>query len=359
MARSRNATEVEEMVNSAEDRVEMNSLPSIIDKSKLIPTGSTMLNLALSDDPYGGFLLGTINNIVGDSAAGKTFLLWTIFAEMVYSKRFDDYDLFYDEPEASLQFNINKLFGKSVEERVIIDLISESVEAFHDNVMDKLDEGKKKKIITPFAYGLDSLDAICTEDEIDRDIRKGTFGGQKPKLISEILRKIVQRIKDTNSILFVISQTRDNIGAMFGDKKTRSGGKALKFFSTHEMWMAVMGHIKRKERDVGVDVRVKVSKNKLTGKLRIVEFPIYYDYGIDDITSCIDFLITEKIWSETKGVVDTKGDFGGLQAKREKIISHIEDNDIKKLLVDLVANVWYDVESSIATDRKPKYETAD
>ena len=361
MARSRNSQEVKDMVDSEEDRIELNRLPSIIDKTKLIPTGSTLLNLGLSDDPYGGFHIGTINNIIGDSAAGKTFLLWTIFAEMVYDKRFDEYELYYDEPEASLAFNLSKLFGDVVEERIITEMISESVEAYHNNVMGLLDEGteKKKKIIKPFVHGLDSLDAICTEDEIDRDIRKGTFGGQKPKLISEILRKIVQNVKNTSSTIFVISQTRDNIGVTFGSKKTRSGGKALKFFSTHELWLAVEKHIKRKERDVGVDVIVKVSKNKLTGKLRKIKFPIYYDYGIDDISSCIDFLIEEKVWSETRGVIDTKGDFVADKTNQSKLITLIEEENLKPELVELVANTWYDIETSIASDRRPKYETVD
>ncbi len=357
MARSRNVEEVKEMLASEEERAELNKLPSVIDPSRLIPTGSTLLNLALSDDPYGGFYLGTINNIIGDSAAGKTFLLWTIFAEMVYDRRFRDYDLRYDEPEASLAFNIDKLFGDTVEQRVITSVISASVEEFHDNVMELLEEDKKKSV-KPFVYGLDSLDAICTEDEIERDVRKGTFGGQKPKLISEILRKIVQRIKGSSSAVFVISQTRDNIGVSFGEKKTRSGGKALKFFSTHELWMAITGHIKRKERDVGVNVKVKISKNKLTGKLRTVSFPIYYDYGIDDIASCIDFLVEEDIWSETKKVIDTKG-FVDKSMHHTKLIAEIEDNNRRKELIDLVAETWYDIERSISTDRRPKYETVD
>ena len=35
-------------------------------RTDLVPTGSTLLNLALSGKPYGGFKLGTIVNVVGD-----------------------------------------------------------------------------------------------------------------------------------------------------------------------------------------------------------------------------------------------------------------------------------------------------
>jgi hypothetical protein len=276
---------------------------------------------------------------------------------MVYNSRFNGHEIYYDEPESAFGFNVNKLWGKEVDERVRLDRLSGSVEDFHDNVMELITPVDKKKgtVVTPFVYGLDSLDMICTEDEIDRDIRKGSFGGQKPKLIGEILRKFVQDIKNTDSALIIVSQTRDNIGVSFGSKKTRSGGKALHFASTHELWLAVREHIKRKDRDVGVCVKVKVSKNKLTGKLRTIEFPIYYDYGIDDITSCIDFLIDEKVWSEKNGILMANGEFGNEKTKRDSLIPIIEDGG-KEALVDLVTNLWYEIEDSIATkDRKPKY----
>ena len=346
MTRASRIQEVEEAVE--ERAVSEGSSIGVLNKERLVPTGSTLLNLALSDDPYGGFYLGTIVNIVGDKSAGKSFLLWTTFAESTYDKRFDDHDLIYDEPESSLEFDLHKLFGSAVEERVILDILSGSVEDFHDNVLAKAN-GKN-----PFIYGLDSLDMICPEDEIDRDIRKGTYGGQKPKLISEILRKIVQKVKNTNSLVIIISQTRDNIGVTFGDKKTRSGGKALGFACTHEIWLAIESHVKRRERDVGVNVLCKVKKNKLTGKHRTINFPIYFDYGIDDIISCIEFLLEEKRWKKDKLKIVTNGDFEDISM--QNLIDFIESNDDnRKKLIEVTAETWREIEESIATDRPSKY----
>jgi RecA/RadA recombinase len=39
----------------------------------LIPTGSTHLNLACSENPFGGFRKGRIVNIIGDSDTAKTY----------------------------------------------------------------------------------------------------------------------------------------------------------------------------------------------------------------------------------------------------------------------------------------------
>lgn len=319
---------------------------------KLVSTGSTLLNLALSDDPYGGFVPGKIVNIIGDQSSGKTFLLWTLFAEAIYSGLFDDYKFINDEPEQALEIDIVKLFGKKIEEKVQQNTISDTIEDFHDNVMEMSGEGE------PFIYGLDSFDALTSIAELKRDIRDGTYGMEKPKLSGEILRKIVGRISDSESLVVVISQTRDKIGATFGPQKTRAGGKALHFYCTHELWLAVKSHIKRKDRDVGVNVIVKISKNKFTGKLRTVSFDILYDYGIDCIGSQIDWLVEEKFWGKPSGkrVIETKGDF--IDATREKLIEHIENNNFKDKLIQIVAKRWKEIEESIATDRRGKYAGA-
>ena len=315
---------------------------------KTISTGSTLLNLALSDDPYGGFAIGTIANIIGDQSAGKSFLLWTMFAEVTYASEFDGYKLLYDEPEQALAFDLGKLFGTKVGERVEREFTSDTIEDFHDNVMEQFKQD------SPFIYGEDSLDALTSEAELKRDIRDGSYKMEKAKIIGEILRKIVGKISKSNSLLVVISQTRDNIGITFGSKKTRSGGKALHFYCTHELWLAIKSHIKRKERDVGVNVIVKVGKNKLTGKLRTIEIPILYDYGIDNVTSCINWLIEEKHWKLCKRTIETGTEF--IDATMEKLIIHIEENNLESRLIEIVAKKWREIEDSIATNRRGKYD---
>lgn len=311
-------------------------------------SGSTLLNLALADSPVWGFSPGKLVNIIGDSSAGKSFLLWTIFAELSHDKRFDDYELIYDEPEVALEFDIPKLFGGKTEKRVRTDIRSETIEDFHDNVIKEVSKGK------PIIYGLDSFDALTSEAEIKREVRDGTYGMEKPKLSGIILRKICGKIHDTGSAVFVISQTRDNIGVSFGNKKTRSGGKALKFYSTHEMWLAVEAHIKRKDRDVGVNVKCKISKNKVTGKLRTIGFPLLYDYGIDDIQSMIDWLMDEKVWTKEGRKINTDGFIEPMTL--DNLIQNIIDNNLENKLKEIVANKWFDIEESISTKRPSKYE---
>lgn len=326
-----------------------------------VSTGSVLLNLALSDDPYGGFALGKLVNIVGDYSSGKSFLAWTIFSEAVYNPAFDDYALRYIEPEAAFEFDIEKLFGKPVRDRVLVDIVDKAVEKkkkdepytvedWYENTKDILSEKK------PFIDVLDSLDATTTKAEFARDISEGSYRLEKPKLMPEILRKIAGGVKGTHSLVIVISQTRDPIALTFGGgTKTRSGGQALHFFCSYELWMAVKSPIKRKDKQVGVNVRVRVKKNKFNGKQREIEFPIYVDYGIDCIESQINWLVEMNHWQKPRNqrIIKTEEPF--IDATREKIALHIEENNLQDKLVQVTARCWREIEQSITPNRKPKY----
>lgn len=327
----------------------------------LIPTGSTLLNLALSDKKEGGYVPGSVINIVGDSSAGKTFLLWTMFAEVVRHAEFKDYRLIYDEPESAFYMQAEKLFGIP-HSRIEMDIKSETIQDWFKNVVTTI------RSKTPFIYGIDSLDALSSIEEkkrIDTLLAKGEQEGsyktEKARIIGELLRNIVEALEKTKSLVPIISQTRDNIGVTFGEKKTRSGGRALRFYSTHEFWLSVEGHIARQKREVGVNVIVKVKKNKLTGKLRQVTFPIYFDYGVDDIGSCIDFLLEEKVWTLQGNKIVIAGADKDLfkDTRRDLLIKHIEENNLEDKLRELTEQTWHGVEDSIKTGRKPRYSVND
>jgi RecA/RadA recombinase len=342
----------------------------VTDSGIVFPTGSTMANLALADSPFGGYPAGTIVNIVGDSSAGKSMMLWTLFAEIARSSQFQDYDLFFDDAEAANSFDIDKLFGDISDRVVLIDPPSETIEDWYRNVL------MCTKSEKPFIYGLDSFDAIGSKAEQSRaeELIKsgemaGTFGGEKPKLASEMLRNIVSKIKKTGSLVFIISQTRDKIGAMaFQKKSTKSGGRAMKFYAHQEIWLSVTGSIAKevrgKKREIGVDVQFNVEKNKKTGKRRKVTFPILYDYGIDDLESSISWLVAEKFWGSTSAGLKVEGLSGVLSSlngniRKAELISRIEELEGEDDLKEYVAKCWFEIEEALRGKRKPKYHIGD
>ena len=150
--------------------------------------------------------------------------------------------------------------------------------------------------------------------------------------------------------MIIVSQTRANLG--FGAQfkpKTRFGGNALDFYCSQIMWLSVIESLKKKGRKVGTRVQVKVTKNKSSGKERTVNFIILNDYGIDDLTSMVEFLVEEKFWKKKaddeeerpnkkgrkkKNIIITEDPF--IDGKVEEIVDHIEENNLEDNLIQVV-----------------------
>lgn len=324
-------------------------------KREGVSSGATLLNCCLTDDPFVGLVDGKVVNVIGDSSSGKTLLMLTAMAEMCRDPRFDEYDLILDDAEDALAFDVGQLFGSRLAARLNTEFRSATIEEFYGHIKSRL---KDKK---PFIYVLDSLDALSCNEEQEHAEKYaegkevgGSYKMGKAKLLSEILRVITGDIADTRSMLVIISQIRDNLDPMSFQKKTRSGGRALKFYCTHEVWLTLGQKIKKKERQVGVDTIAKVTKNKITGKVRECKFSIFYDYGVDDIGSMVDFLVESGAWTKTGQTIDTHWD--GVKGTRDKLIREIEDNGWEVELRQLVGATWGSIEESIRLNRKARFE---
>lgn len=354
-----------EYAKEVEDSISAPAVKKSESNLVLLPTGSVMLNLACSDSAFGGYGSGKIVNLIGDSSAGKSILALTGLAEMCYDPRFDKYKLIYDDAEQAREFDVEYLFGKKAADRIVFrdKDASETIEEFYGNVLTELDGPN------PIVYVLDSFDSVTSEAEQDRsdeykkkkDKKSGSYKTEKPRMASEILRVIKGKVRDSASLIIIISQTRDTIGfgAMF-TPKSRSGGKALKFYCTHEIWLSVLGAEKSKDLVIGNWVGAKVSKNKLTGKKRDVSFPIFYDYGVDDVGSAVDFLIEIGTWKKVPA--DKKnGTPAGIKndlvdnCSKNRLIHTIETTNRKNDLFAIVQKAWTEREESVKLDRVSRF----
>lgn len=357
---------------SLEEQVAERQEPKELKAPKVfVPTGSTLLNLALSDRANGGYPLGRLVNIIGDSSAGKSFLTHAAFAEAAQIAYFDEYRFIRDDTEEADSFDVAKLFGKKVAARLEYAGKDAEGNPCSSNTTDDFLLNFKRAVRDgrPFIYVLDSLDALeAKEDQQKMDdivdaMEKGkqttgSYGMAKAKFMSGILRNIVQEIQKTRSLLIIVSQTRDNIDPMSPNKKTRSGGKALRFYSTQEIWLALAGKERKTSKGqsyvIGSECKAKVSKNRITGKLREVEFSILYDYGVDDLTSCIEWMIKNGFWKKS-GQTITIPELG-LSGTMGKVIDTIESEKLYRKISALVGRAWAEVEEGLKLGRKSKYE---
>jgi len=329
----------------------------IIDPNKLIPTGSTMLNLALSDTPYGGYYLGTLANIIGDKHTGKTFLSLNACADITYQNLFPNYQLIYDDVERRLKIDVAEMFGQRTKERVNIEHTS-VVEDWYQKSRAKV--AKKEK----FMWFLDSLDHISTEEE-RKKTKVARDYSEKPLLLTQMFTRIWNDLAEAEAFFCIISQTRQNIGvgAMFQPRR-RAGGDILGFVATHEVWLGMVERIKRgpqaNTKEVGIKVEARVEKNSLTGRRRRVRFDIIRDYGIDDVGSMIDWLLKEGFWSkpanQTKIHCASDVAFLPSSATKDELTEHVDANNLGKQLQGYVGRCWIIAEEKVATNRRRRYE---
>lgn len=337
---------------------------SVFKEEDLLSTGSTLLNLALSGNPRGGIPKGKYVYLVGDTSSGKTALSLTMLAEATINEEFENYDLIHDDIEGGNLFNLRRLFGRKLAERIQKpkkDGPSESLEEMYYNVDERL---KSKK---PFIYIVDSMDGLqskADEEKFEEEKKahksgKSTSGsyGTVAKINSKQLKRLMTPLAKTKSILVIISQTRDQLGFSF-DPKTRSGGRALPFYASVEIWASVKQKIKKKVKGkdypIGTITRIRIKKNRITGKDRTIDIPIYYSTGFDDIGSCIDFLLENSHWKTVgRSIVAHELNFKG---PREKLIRVIEEAPLNyRKLQNVVAKVWNEIEDELSVKRKNRY----
>lgn len=354
----------DELDEIAGSKLRRKELKGVGGKKPYVGTGSTLLNVALSGRAFGGIGAGEYLLLVGDSSACKTWLGLNILAEAANNQRFSEHELVYDPTENGALMDIRRFFGGRLADRMLTQR-SRTAEEFYYNLDDRLKKG-------PCVVVLDSMDGLDAEDDVEtfeeskKAFRKGkeaggTYGTAKAKINSTTLRLMVSQLERTGSVLVIISQTREKIGntVAWGDNRTRGGGKALKFYAHLEVWTKVLdtiksGKVRGKERAVGRNIQLKVTKNRQTGWEGTVEFPFYRSFGIDDTGSCVDFLVDEQEWKKKQGVGIDAGEFG--RGSREELIRKIELDGRVGDVRRLVASVWNSIEVATEVYRKPRYK---
>ena len=334
-----------------------------------LSSGSTLLNLACTADPDVAFWPGTYTLFVGDSDSGKTFIGLTCFAEAAINPAFKDYRLIYDAPEGGALMDFERFFGKAAADRIeppsVVDGVphnSRTAQEFYRHLDDLFKAGK------PFVMVLDSQDCLSSDEEIKKfekskapkkkdQEQAGSYGDSKAKVHSANLRRVLGPIQDTGSILIIINQTRDSFD-MF-NPSTYSGGRALKFYATLQLWSKQAGKINRnvrgKERELGINAKIQVKKNRVTGRDRTVQVPIFHSLGISEVDSLVDYLVSEKVWKMDDGIVSVIGLGPEFDMRKEKLVQKIEAEDQVGDVRDLVVETWNEIEKSCEVERRSRY----
>lgn len=264
--------------------------------SDFLSTGCYVLDSIMG----GGLPMGRVVEIYGDTSTGKSL----IAEQACACCQEDGGDAIYIDTETSVSLPIVEAVGADVDN--VLYLSPDTVEEVF-KVMEAVIEAKDPD--HPMLIIWDSIAASSSEAEM-----KGETGDvgylTQSRVISQGLRRLTRKIAKQKVACLFLNQAKEAIGVMWGDKVATFGGKAVGFHSSVRIMMTSGQKITKGKREIGINVRAKVTKNKIAPPFREAELPIFFGYGIDDAMASLEFL-------KGAGVVKAKGGWYYLEAVRD------------------------------------------
>jgi recombination protein RecA len=331
---------------------------------EFISSNLTLLNLALSGKGRtGGWARGRIVNVIGDGSSGKTLLALELALQALSKIKIIQSEIYppvkklfvvCNNVEGVMDFPLEAMYGKKFVKEIEW-IQTPTIEEFGRDYARRVIALKPGECLI---YILDSFDALTSESGMKRfetaakkdQTEDGAYGTEKAKYgSSSFFNNICGITQGKDATLFIVSQVRANIGVTFGKKYTRSGGKALDFYTHQCCWLAEIEKLKRtvlgEKRPYGIRVRAKIERNKTALPFREAEFTILFDYGADNVGSNLSWLYGPDVktlkWDE-------------VNYKREDLIEHIENNNLENELEDAVEQKWLRIEEEVKPNRKKK-----
>ena len=288
------------------------------DIKEFISTGSTMLDLAISNRPNGGIAVGRITELNGLESSGKSL----VGAHLLKETQKKGGVAVYIDTETAVSEDFLEVIGVDINNMLYLHL--ETVEDIFEcieNIITKIRESDRDRLVTIL---VDSLAAASTKVEMEADFDKDGWATAKAIVISKAMRKITQMVGRERVALVFTNQLRQKLVVMFGDPWTTSGGKALPFHSSTRIRLKNMGQIKdTKKNTLGMKARAQIIKNRLGPPLRHADFNLYFDSGIDDKGSWLQVMKDHKL-------VKVAGAWYTIEFEGEDI--KFQSKDFKKVL---------------------------
>ena len=303
--------------------------------SEWISSGCSMLDLAISNRPYGGFPVGRITEITGLEASGKSLLAAHTLAE---TQKKGGLAVYIDtESATSAEF----LTAIGVDLKTMLYVPLETIEEIFETIetiVEGVRKSDKDRLVT---IVVDSIMGASTKIEMSAEYDKDGYATSKSIILSKAMRKVTNWIARERICLIFTNQLRTKLGVSFGDPWTTAGGKAIPFHASVRLRLKNTGMIKAKvngiEQVVGSKTNVQVVKNRMGPPHRKVDYEIYYDSGIDNyggwlsIMKNFDLVKQSGAWYTLEDVDHETGEtFGELKFQSKDFAEKVINNPAAK-----------------------------
>ena len=343
MARSKKR-ETEEILEAVNEPVESPILTREVSVDKIVSTGSTLLDLAISGKRRrgGGVPGGIIVELYGPSGGGKTALA----AEICASAQKKGGEVRFCDPEARLDQEYSQIYGVSLGDCFDYYRPDTVSEMFNTHLWNWKPENEN--VINVFVG--DSVAALSTNLEMEEGDKMGM---RRAKEFSEGLRKTARLISNNNWLVVFTNQVRQSQTG-----EVTPGGMGLPFYASLRLRVGpsylnakikktatVSG--KKLEKVIGINSTCKVQKSSIDEPFRESTLSIIFNYGIDTIRTELqyhkDFTGISQYDCFTKNFSDM-----------QSAIEHIEEHDFENQLRERTIDLWEEIEDRFLVTRKTK-----
>ena len=264
---------------------------------EFIPTPSMKLNNAIG----GGIPKGKFTLVSGEKDSGKTMLLLETMAKSIIED--PEFVGAWFESEDSLENTSIEMFGiteKEQKERfVFMKTGSISAESVLDYVIRMAQAGVDMIVIN-------SLKCLTPDKELRDDMADANVAIQA-RLNAKFMRKIIPVIADSGTALCIVQHLATDIGIMYGDNKTITGGMAIQYNNMLTMQLRKASinstHPLYNVKDQYMAIKAKITKNHCIPTRNpyvTVEYAVEIGRGINVTQEILDVVFDT-------GIVDKAG----------------------------------------------------
>lgn len=290
--------------------------------SDWISTGSTLLDLAISNRPHGGLPVGRIVELNGLEGTGKSLVSAHILAD---TQRKGGVGVMIDTEYAAAPAFWTAV-GVELKTLPYVKLVTvEEIFSKIEEIIGVVRKSSKDRLCT---IVVDSLAMASCMSEMEAEHGTKGYNTQKAIIISMALRKITGLIGSQRILVVFTNQLRMNMDAKaFGDKYIVPGGKAMGFAASVRVRLNSVGAIKNKDKQViGNDCKAVVTKNRMGPPKRQAQFEIHFDSGIQDLSSWINYLKDNAMISGDKRGWTFKLQSGDVKLSTSEFVNKVNED---------------------------------
>eukprot|EP00937_MAST-01D_sp_MAST-1D-sp2_P000158 g158.t1 len=241
----------------------------------VISTGSLTLDRALG---VGGLPRGRVVEVYGPESSGKTSVALHVIAE---AQRAGGTCAFIDA-EHALDPRYAAALGVDTD-ALLVSQPDSGEQALE--IADQLVLSGGVDVVV-----VDSVAALVPRAELEGEMGDSHVALQA-RLMSQAMRKLTGSLAKSSTVLIFINQLRSKVGVVFGSPEVTAGGRALQYYASVRLDIRRVRAIKSAvagEPPTGVELRVKVVKNKMAPPFGEAHFEMRFGRGIDRAAELLD-----------------------------------------------------------------------